>query len=70
MVLLDLNLPKMNGQQVLAEMKEDTDLRRIPVVILAVSKAEQDILKSCNLHANCYMTKPVPGSISYGSEVH
>jgi chemotaxis family two-component system response regulator Rcp1 len=58
-VLLDLNLPKMSGQEVLAEMKEDADLRRIPVVILTVSKAEQDILKSYNLHANCYITKPV-----------
>jgi chemotaxis family two-component system response regulator Rcp1 len=59
LVLLDLNLPKMSGQEVLAEMKEDADLRRIPVVILTVSKAEQDILKSYNLHANCYITKPV-----------
>lgn len=58
-VLLDLNLPKMSGQEVLAEMKEDAELRRIPVVILTVSKAEQDILKSYNLHANCYITKPV-----------
>lgn len=58
-VLLDLNLPKMSGQEVLAEMKEDAELRRIPVVILTVSEAEQDILKSYNLHANCYITKPV-----------
>jgi chemotaxis family two-component system response regulator Rcp1 len=59
LVLLDLNLPKMNGREVLAEVKEDPELRRIPVVILTVSKAEQDILKSYNLHANCYITKPV-----------
>ncbi|MGO8761250.1 MAG: response regulator [Desulfobaccales bacterium] len=59
LVLLDLNLPKMNGREVLAEIKEDPELRRIPVVILTVSKAEQDILKSYNLHANCYITKPV-----------
>ncbi len=59
LVLLDLNLPKMDGREVLAEIKEDPDLRRLPVVILTVSKAEQDILKSYNLHANCYITKPV-----------
>ncbi len=59
LVLLDLNLPKKNGREVLAEIKEDPDLRRIPVVILTVSKAEQDILKTYNLHANCYITKPV-----------
>ncbi|MFA5110318.1 MAG: response regulator [Desulfobaccales bacterium] len=59
LVLLDLNLPKKTGREVLAEIKEDPDLRRIPVVILTVSKAEQDIIKSYNLHANCYITKPV-----------
>ncbi len=59
LVLLDLNLPKKNGREVLAEIKEDPELRRIPVVILTVSQAEQDILKSYNLHANCYITKPV-----------
>jgi two-component system, chemotaxis family, response regulator Rcp1 len=59
LILLDLNLPKKNGPEVLAEIKEDPELRRIPVVILTVSKAEQDILKSYNLHANCYITKPV-----------
>jgi CheY-like chemotaxis protein len=59
LVLLDLNLPKMNGREVLAEIKEDPDLRRIPVVILTISQAEQDIVKSYNLHANCYITKPV-----------
>lgn len=59
LVLLDLNLPKKSGREVLAEIKEDPDLRRIPVVILTVSQAEQDIVKSYNLHANCYITKPV-----------
>ena len=59
LVLLDLNLPKMNGREVLAEIKEDPELRRIPVVILTISQAEQDIVKSYNLHANCYITKPV-----------
>lgn len=59
LILLDLNLPKKNGREVLEEIKEDPDLRRIPVVILTVSQAEQDIVKSYNLHANCYITKPV-----------
>ena len=59
LVLLDLNLPKKNGREVLAEIKDDPELKRIPVVILTVSEAEQDILKSYNLHANCYITKPV-----------
>jgi chemotaxis family two-component system response regulator Rcp1 len=59
LILLDLNLPKKNGREVLAEIKEDPDLKRIPVVILTVSQAEQDIVKSYNLHANCYVTKPV-----------
>ncbi len=59
LILLDLNLPKKTGQEVLAEIKEDPDLRRIPVVILTVSQAEADILKTYNLHANCYITKPV-----------
>ncbi|MHB9072790.1 MAG: response regulator [Desulfobaccales bacterium] len=59
LILLDLNLPKKNGREVLAEIKEDPELRRIPVVILTVSQAEQDIVKSYNLHANCYITKPV-----------
>jgi len=58
-ILLYLNLPKKDGREVLAEIKEDPDLRRIPVVILTISKAEEDILKSYNLHANCYVTKPV-----------
>jgi chemotaxis family two-component system response regulator Rcp1 len=59
LILLDLNLPKKSGREVLAEIKDDPDLRRIPVVILTVSKAEEDVLKSYNLHANCYVTKPV-----------
>jgi chemotaxis family two-component system response regulator Rcp1 len=58
-ILLDLNLPKKDGRQVLAEIKSDTDLRRIPVVILTTSKAEEDIVKTYDLHANCYITKPV-----------
>lgn len=59
LILLDLNLPKKNGHEVLAEIKDDPDLKRIPVVILTVSKAEEDILKSYNLHANCFVSKPV-----------
>jgi len=58
-ILLDLNLPKKNGKEVLAEIKNDPALKRIPVVILTASSAEQDILKSYNLHANCYITKPL-----------
>jgi chemotaxis family two-component system response regulator Rcp1 len=59
LVLLDLNLPKKDGRQVLAEIKTDDDLKRIPVVILTVSSADEDIIKSYNLHANCYITKPL-----------
>lgn len=58
-ILLDLNLPVKDGREVLAQIKQDTDLKRIPVVILTTSKAEEDILKTYNLHANCYVTKPV-----------
>lgn len=58
-VLLDLNLPRKDGRQVLAEAKADPELRRIPVVILTTSKAEEDILKTYDLHANCFITKPV-----------
>jgi CheY-like chemotaxis protein len=58
-VLLDLNLPKKDGREVLQEIKNDEDLKRIPVVILTTSKAEEDVLKTYNLHANCYVTKPV-----------
>jgi CheY-like chemotaxis protein len=59
LILLDLNLPKKDGREVLAEIKNDPELKRIPVVILTTSRAEQDILKAYNLHANCYITKPV-----------
>ena len=58
-ILLDLNLPKKDGREVLAEIKKDETLKRIPVVILTTSKAEEDVLKTYNLHANCYVTKPV-----------
>ncbi len=58
-ILLDLNMPKKDGREVLTELKADPALRSIPVVVLTTSKAEEDILKSYNLHANCYITKPV-----------
>lgn len=59
LILLDLNLPKKDGREVLSEIKVDENLKRIPVVILTTSKAEEDILKTYNHHANCYITKPV-----------
>jgi two-component system, chemotaxis family, response regulator Rcp1 len=59
LILLDLNLPKKDGREVLAEIKSQPGLKCIPVVILTSSAAEQDIIKSYNLHANCYITKPV-----------
>ena len=59
LILLDLNLPKKDGREVLAEIKTDENLKRIPVVVLTTSQAEEDILKVYNLHANCYITKPV-----------
>jgi len=59
LVLLDLNLPKKDGREVLAEVKADADLKRIPVVILTTSKDEEDVLKTYNLHANCFITKPI-----------
>ena len=59
LVLLDLNLPKFDGRQVLAEIKADENLRTIPVVVLTTSGAEEDILRSYQLHANAYVTKPV-----------
>jgi two-component system, chemotaxis family, response regulator Rcp1 len=59
MILLDLNLPKKSGLEVLADVKIDAELRRTPVVILSTSQAEQDITRSYDLYANCYITKPV-----------
>jgi CheY-like chemotaxis protein len=59
LVLLDLNLPKKDGRQVLKEMKSDENLKCIPVVVLTISKAEEDIMKSYSLHANAYISKPV-----------
>ncbi|MEH2368563.1 response regulator [Nostoc sp.] len=58
-ILLDFNLPKKDGREVLAEIKGDENLKRIPVVVLTTSQAEEDILKAYNLFANCYITKPV-----------
>ena len=59
LILLDLNLPKKNGFEVLEEMKADENLKRIPVVVLTTSSEDRDILRSYDLHANCYVTKPV-----------
>ena len=59
LILLDLNLPRKDGLEVLAEVKSDESLRRIPVVILTTSQAEEDIVKTYDLHVNCYITKPV-----------
>jgi len=59
LILLDLNLPKKDGRAVLAEIKVDPDLRRIPVVVLTTSRSEEDVLKAYDLHANAYVTKPV-----------
>ncbi len=59
LILLDLNLPKKDGREVLAEIKGDENLKRIPVVILTISSDEEDVLKTYNLHANCYITKPI-----------
>ena len=59
LILLDLNLPRKDGREVLAEIKLDESLRRIPVVVLTVSQADEDILRVYNLNANCYITKPV-----------
>jgi len=59
LILLDLNLPKKNGREVLAEIKGDPELQTIPVVVLTTSAAEEDILRSYQLHASCYITKPV-----------
>lgn len=59
LILLDLNLPKKDGREVLAEIKKDPQLKRIPIVILTTSSSEEDILRAYDLHANCYITKPV-----------
>jgi len=59
LILLDLNLPRKDGREVLAEIKADAELRTIPVVVLTTSQAEEDVLRSYNLHANAYVTKPV-----------
>jgi two-component system, chemotaxis family, response regulator Rcp1 len=59
LILLDLNLPKKDGREVLADIKADPALRRIPVVVLTTSQAEEDIIKAYNLNANCYISKPV-----------
>jgi CheY-like chemotaxis protein len=59
LILLDLNLPKMDGREVLAAVKEDERLRSIPVVVLTTSEAEEDVIRSYSLHANAYVTKPV-----------
>ena len=59
LILLDLNMPRKNGQEVLAEIKESDRLKHIPVVILTTSKAEEDVVKAYGLHANCYVIKPV-----------
>jgi CheY-like chemotaxis protein len=59
LILLDLNLPRKNGREVLAEIKADPDLRKIPIVVLTTSNAEEDVLKAYDLNANCYVVKPV-----------
>lgn len=59
LILLDLNLPRKDGREVLTELKADEDLRTIPVVVLTTSKAEEDVIRSYSLHANCYISKPV-----------
>jgi CheY-like chemotaxis protein len=69
LILLDLNLPRKDGREVLAEVKADATLRRIPIVVLTTSKAEEDVLRSYDLHANAYVTKPVDYD-SFMSVVH
>ena len=59
LILLDLNMPRMDGRQVLEQIKSDADLQKIPVVVLTTSEAAEDVLKAYELHANCYITKPV-----------
>lgn len=58
-ILLDLNLPRKDGREVLAEIKKDPDLKRIPVIVLTTSRAEQDVVAAYDLHANCYIIKPL-----------
>ena len=59
LIILDLNLPKKDGREVLAEIKDDAELKRIPVVVMTSSQAEEDIFRSYSLHANCFVTKPI-----------
>lgn len=59
LIILDLNLPRMSGREVLFELKQDPELRNVPVVVLTTSKSEEDVMKSYCLHANCFITKPV-----------
>lgn len=59
LILLDLNMPRMDGRELLAIIKHDDDLRRIPTIVLTTSAAESDVLRSYDLHANCYITKPI-----------
>jgi two-component system, chemotaxis family, response regulator Rcp1 len=59
LVLMDLNLPKKDGRELLAELKQDVDLRQIPVIILTTSESQQDVWRAYKLHANCYLTKPL-----------
>jgi CheY-like chemotaxis protein len=59
LILLDLNLPRKDGREVLEEIKAHPDLRRIPVVVLTTSSAEEDVVKTYDLHANCYIAKPI-----------
>lgn len=59
LILMDLNLPKKDGREVLAEVKNDPGLRHIPVIVLTMSEADQDIARAYRLHANCYLTKPI-----------
>jgi chemotaxis family two-component system response regulator Rcp1 len=59
LIFLDLNLPKKDGREVLAELKSDNDLKSIPVVVMTMSQSEEDILRAYNLHANCFVTKPI-----------
>ncbi|HEX2394841.1 MAG TPA: response regulator [Bacteroidales bacterium] len=59
LIILDLNLPRKDGREVLAEIKSDEKLKHIPVVVMTISQADEDVLRSYNLHANCYVTKPI-----------